>query len=192
MNQTPSPGRRVLWATLLSLCSASCSSSSPVGDRGPRADGRRDFWPPEVEKTCRRQCASASECCSKPPCATWPDRYSCDQGFCRALGCAGDSDCKGLGSTYQCFTVDSVQVCGERCTTDVSCTGFTGEKCINGSYCASASPAKTPTCSATQSCPSTSALVSRCYLATGLCGCDTDDACQRELGTEGGIWRCVE
>ena len=186
-----SNGAQLVAAVLLGVCLASCSSSSPGGDRGLRTDGRRDLWPAEVAKSCRRQCSSPADCCDKPPCTTWPDRYACQQGFCQDLGCAGDSDCKGLGSSYVCFTVDAVQVCGQRCSTDASCTGFSGEKCIDSSYCASASPAKTPQCSATQSCPTTSALVSKCYLSVGLCGCETDAGCQQALASEGGNWSCV-
>ena len=164
-------------------------SVGPVPDgAAPRADG-----PPgttEKPRQCQRTCKTPDDCCEKPPCTTYPDRFSCTKGYCRDEGCSGDPDCAGQPDT-KCLTVKGQKVCAEPCSASVPCKTFPGDTCVENAYCSAFTPADSPPCSATQACPK-EAVVGKCYLAAKICGCSDSPACQAAFGGTGGTWVCAE
>ena len=83
--------------------------TDPAAD-DPAADTGGDEGSAATGKMCVISCSLPSECCTSASCGTYPDRWSCDAGYCMGGGCGSDPECvvwaSGLGlpdaSSYKC------------------------------------------------------------------------------------------
>jgi hypothetical protein len=71
----------------------------------PPADVPRDIpvdETPEVSRRfCIQSCSRPEECCNTTStCGAYPNRWSCDAGYCLGVGCGGDAECVAWASGY--------------------------------------------------------------------------------------------
>jgi hypothetical protein len=45
-------------------------------------------------------CTSVETCCTTTACGSYPDRWTCDDGFCRGTGCLSDAECAAWAAGY--------------------------------------------------------------------------------------------
>ena len=131
----------VTWATGLSL----------PGAAGYRCSPTLLYYEASI---CARGCTGAPDCCpSGTDCSSYPNRYECDGGACRLLGCTGDAECVTWAtaggaadpSLFECrtFGFSNVPACAKRCTATAdccpsgTCPGFPDHsECLDG-HCVS-------------------------------------------------------
>lgn len=104
-------------------------AADPAAD-DPVADTGGDEGSGTTGKMCVISCSSPTECCTTASCGTYPDRWSCDEGYCMGGGCQTDSECvawaSGLGipnaSTYKCRGwTGGFSSCVTGCTSPTDC-----------------------------------------------------------------------
>lgn len=97
---------------------------------GTPHDTTDDGEPGPVYKTCVISCTTPSDCCTSSSCGSYPDRWTCEDGYCVGAGCAGDAECtawaSGLGipdaSQYKCRGWEGAYTtCVAGCTSPTDC-----------------------------------------------------------------------
>ena len=80
-------------------------------------------------RICVISCSSPETCCTTSSCGAYPDRWSCETGYCAGLGCSGDAECvawaTGLGiagaGNYKCRGWGEYRSCVPGCTVAEDC-----------------------------------------------------------------------
>ena len=77
---------------------------NPTPNPEPEVDPLGPPVPTPYARSCQRPCASTADCPTiRPDGAHAPERYACEDGACRYLGCLGDEGCKlSYNDQYAC------------------------------------------------------------------------------------------
>jgi len=64
------------------------------------ADTPADESPETRYRLCLQSCSVPESCCTSEACGTYPDRWSCDGGYCVGVGCLNDAECATWAGGY--------------------------------------------------------------------------------------------
>jgi hypothetical protein len=51
-------------------------------------------------RTCVLSCTAPGDCCTSASCGVYPDKWSCDEGYCKGAGCDSDAECAAWAGGY--------------------------------------------------------------------------------------------